>query len=56
MRAGVFNSFNRKYSTWDALRSLPEFGTTNQIDRDLLGLQRVNAPGRNFSMDISLYF
>lgn len=56
LRAGVFNLFNRKYSTWDALRSLPEFGTTNQIDRDRLGLQRFTAPGRNFSMDISLYF
>ncbi|MCT8249554.1 hypothetical protein NBG80_09555 [Proteus faecis] len=56
MRAGVFNLFNRKYSTWDALRSLPESGTTNQIGRVRLGLQRFTAPGHNFPMDILLYF
>ncbi|GAB4592318.1 ligand-gated channel protein [Edwardsiella tarda] len=56
LRAGVFNLLNRKYSTWDTLRSLPEFGTTNQIDSDRVGLQRFTAPGRNVAADISFYF
>lgn len=33
LRAGIFNILNKKYSTWDTLRSLPEFGTTNRVDR-----------------------
>ncbi|EKS7779197.1 TonB-dependent hemoglobin/transferrin/lactoferrin family receptor [Edwardsiella piscicida] len=56
LRAGVFNMLNRKYSTWDTLRSLPEFGTTNQIDSDRAGLRRFTAPGRNVAADISFYF
>lgn len=56
IRAGVFNILDRKYSTWDSLRSIPEFGTTNRIDHEGKGLERFTAPGRNFAADISIYF
>lgn len=49
---GVFNLFNRSYATWDSLRDLPTFGTTNRIDRDSRGLERFTAPKRNFAISI----
>ncbi|PWD83544.1 TonB-dependent hemoglobin/transferrin/lactoferrin family receptor [Ignatzschineria cameli] len=49
---GVFNLFNRSYSTWDNLRDLPTFGTTNRIDPDGRGLERFTAPKRNFAISI----
>lgn len=47
---GVDNLLNRKYSTWDSLRSIPSFGSTNMVDRRGYGLERFTAPGRNYSM------
>ena len=49
---GIFNLFDRKYSTWDSLRDLPTFGTTNRVDRDGNGLNRFTAPKRNFAISI----
>ncbi|WP_158601699.1 TonB-dependent hemoglobin/transferrin/lactoferrin family receptor [Solilutibacter pythonis] len=47
---GVDNLLNRKYSTWDSLRSIPSFGSTNMVDRRGYGLERFTAPGRHYSM------
>lgn len=50
LSGGVYNLFNKKYSTWDSLRSIPEFGTTNMIGWQDKGLHRFTAPGRNFAV------
>ncbi len=52
LNVGIFNLFDRRYSTWDSLRDLPTFGTTNRIDRDGKGLERFTAPRRNFGISI----
>lgn len=56
LNLGVFNLFNRSYSTWDSLRDLPTYGTTNRIDRDGKGLGRFTAPKRNFALSIEMRF
>lgn len=56
LNLGVFNLFDKKYSTWDSLRSIPEFGTTNRIDYNGDGLDRFSAPGRNYSVSLIHYF
>ncbi|CAD7540700.1 hypothetical protein KBAHV46_27100 [Aeromonas hydrophila] len=55
-RAGIFNVFNREYTTWDAMRSVPEFGTTNMIDEQGKGLSRLTSPGRNYSAELAFIF
>ncbi|MDO4710233.1 MAG: TonB-dependent hemoglobin/transferrin/lactoferrin family receptor [Pseudomonadota bacterium] len=58
-RAGVYNIFNRKYHTWDALRGInAHYGasTTNSVDREGYGLERFHAPGRNFSLSMEYLF
>ncbi|PJK06800.1 ligand-gated channel protein [Lysobacteraceae bacterium NML71-0210] len=58
-RAGVYNIFNRKYHTWDALRGInAHYGasTTNSVDQDGYGLERFHAPGRNFSLSMEYLF
>ena len=35
LRAGVYNLFNRKYTTWDSLRGLYSYSTTNGVDRSV---------------------
>lgn len=52
LNIGIFNVFNKSYSTWDSLRDLPTYGTTNRIDRDGQGLNRFTAPKRNFAISI----
>lgn len=47
---GMYNVFNKKYSTWDSMRSIPEFGTTNMIGWQDKGLHRFTAPARNFAV------
>lgn len=56
MNIGVFNLFNRSYTTWDSLRDLPTFGTTNRIDRQGKGLERFTAPKRNFAISFEAKF
>lgn len=59
LRAGVYNLFNRKYHTWDALRGIPNTGsTTNAVGRDHpeRGLERFHAPGRNFAASVEIRF
>lgn len=53
---GVFNILDKKYSTWDSLRSIPEFGTTNRIDYKGEGLDRFTSPGRNYSVSLVHHF
>ncbi len=54
LNVGVFNIFNRSYSTWDSLRDLPTYGTTNRIDREGRGLERFTAPKRNFALSVEM--
>ncbi len=56
LNIGIFNLFNKDYSTWDSLRDLPTYGTTNRIDREGRGLNRFSAPKRNFSISLEARF
>ena len=56
LRAGVYNLFDKKYHTWDALRGINAHSTTNNIDRNGVGLERFYAPGRNFSVSVEIRF
>ena len=69
LRGGVFNLFNRKYYSWDSIRSIREFGAVNRVDRCLdsnynpqhatcshAGIDRFSAPGRNFSIILEAKF
>ncbi|OOS05074.1 hemoglobin/transferrin/lactoferrin receptor protein [Moraxella cuniculi DSM 21768] len=56
VRAGVYNVFDRKYHTWDALRGINSYGTTNTVDRQGKGLERFYAPGRNFAVSLEYKF
>ncbi|HHE9515047.1 TPA: TonB-dependent hemoglobin/transferrin/lactoferrin family receptor, partial [Haemophilus influenzae 10810] len=57
LRAGVYNLTNRKYITWDSARSIRPFGTSNIIDQKSgLGINRFNAPGRNYRMSVQFEF
>lgn len=55
-RVGVYNLFNSKYTTWDSLRSIPRYGTTNRVERNGEGLHRFTEPKRNFSVNLSMNF
>ena len=56
LRAGVYNLFNRKDTTWDSLRGLYSYSTTNGVDRDGKGLDRYRAPGRNYAVSLEWKF
>lgn len=69
VRAGVFNVLNKRYHTWDSLRSIREFGTVNRVDNcndrngtpqhatcAHNGIQRFTATGRNFSVSVQAKF
>lgn len=56
LRAGVYNLFDKKYHTWDALRGINAHSTTNTVDRNGYGLQRFYAPGRNFAASVEIRF
>lgn len=56
LRAGVYNMFNRKYTTWDSLRGLYSYSTTNSVDRDGKGLDRYCAPSRNYAVSLEWKF
>lgn len=55
-QAGVYKLFNSTYSTWDSLRSISAYGTSNRIDRKGEGLHRFTRPGRNFAVNLSINF
>ena len=52
--AGIFNFLNEKYKTWDSVRSIPTFGSTNMVDNDGLGLNRFTAPGVNWKAGVEI--
>lgn len=56
LRAGIYNILNRKYHTWDVLRGINQFSTTDAIDPEGKGLQRFYAPGRNFAGAVEIRF
>ncbi|AET15327.1 TonB-dependent hemoglobin/transferrin/lactoferrin family receptor [Pasteurella multocida] len=57
LQFGVYNLTNRKYLTWDSARSIRSFGTSNMIDKKTgEGINRFNAPGRNFKLNAELTF
>ncbi|TAA78874.1 Hemoglobin and hemoglobin-haptoglobin-binding protein A [Pasteurella multocida] len=57
LQFGVYNLTNRKYITWDSARSIRPFGTSNMIDKKTgEGINRFNAPGRNFKLNAELTF
>lgn len=69
LRAGVFNLFDKRYYTWDSLRSIREFGTVNRVDNcnnsrgvpqhegcAHTGIQRFTAAGRNFVVGVQAKF
>ena len=56
LRAGIYNIFNRKYHTWDVLRGINQFSTTDTVGKDRKGLERFYAPGRNFAGAVEIRF
>ncbi|MGV0571465.1 TonB-dependent hemoglobin/transferrin/lactoferrin family receptor [Vibrio harveyi] len=54
MNAGIFNILDKKYKTWDSVRSIPKFGSTNMVDQDGLGLNRFTAPGINWKIGLEV--
>lgn len=54
---GVYNITNQKYASWDNLRSIRTFGTTNLIDQKTgQGIGRFYAPKRNFKFNWEIKF
>lgn len=45
LRAGAYNIGNKKYYTWESLRSIREFGTVNRVDNKThAGIERFTSP------------
>ena len=53
---GINNIFNKKYFTWNNLRSIPAFGTTNMVDYEGLGVERFSSPGRNYNFNFKIKY
>ncbi|QKF91921.1 TonB-dependent hemoglobin/transferrin/lactoferrin family receptor [Campylobacter sp. CCUG 57310] len=57
LRLGAYNLTDEKYITWESARSIRSFGTTNMVRKsDGLGINRFNAPGRNFKFTFEFTF
>lgn len=57
LRLGVYNIANKKYATWESIRSIRPFGTSNLIDQNTgEGINRFNAPGRNYRLTFEYNF
>ena len=56
LRAGIYNILNRKYHTWDVLRGINQFSTTDAVDPQRKGLERFYTPGRNFAGAVEIRF
>lgn len=54
INAGIFNLLDKKYKTWDSVRSIPKFGTTNMVDQGGLGLNRFTSPGVNWRIGFEI--
>ena len=57
LRAGAYNIGNKKYYTWESLRSIREFGTVNRVDNKThAGIQRFTSPGRSYNLTLEAKF
>ncbi|MBV6598164.1 TonB-dependent receptor, partial [Acinetobacter baumannii] len=56
LSAGIFNLFNTKYVPWDSLRSLAELNVNSMVDDKGVGIERFNAPGRNYKVGLTYEF
>ncbi len=67
LKAGIYNLFNAKYATWESLRSIRSFGTSNLICKRAnpnalgckevgQGMERFYAPGINFKFSAELKY
>lgn len=57
LRAGAYNISNKKYYTWESLRSIREFGTVNRVDNKThAGIQRFTSPGRSYNLTLEAKF
>lgn len=55
--AGVFNIFDKKYSTWQSLRQLRYNGNQGYVlNKNTQGLDRYTAAGRNFSLSFEMRY
>ena len=57
LRAGAYNIGNKKYYTWESLRSIREFGTVNRVDNKThAGIERFSSPGRSYNFTLEAKF
>ena len=57
LRAGAYNIGNKKYYTWESLRSVREFGTVNRVDNKThAGIERFTSPGRSYNFTLEAKF
>uniref|UniRef100_Q0I351 Transferrin binding protein A n=1 Tax=Histophilus somni (strain 129Pt) TaxID=205914 RepID=Q0I351_HISS1 len=56
LNAGIFNLFNRKYTTWDTLRQIKYNGALGDVYNNGKGLERFTAAGRNFALSLEMKF
>lgn len=57
LRAGAYNITNKKYYTWESLRSIREFGTVNRVDNAThAGIERFTSPGRSYNVTLEAKF
>lgn len=54
---GIYNISDKKYITWEMARSVRSFGTMNMVRKsDSLGINRFNAPSRNYKLNFEMTF
>ena len=57
VRAGAYNIGNKKYYTWESLRSIREFGTVNRVDNKThAGIERFSSLGRSYNFTLEAKF
>ena len=57
LHAGAYNIGNKKYYTWESLRSIREFGTVNRVDNKThAGIERFTSPGRSYNLTLEAKF
>ena len=57
LRAGAYNIGNKKYYTWESLRSIREFGTVNRVDNKTHAvIERFTSPGIRYNFTLEAKF
>lgn len=58
IRGGVYNLFDKRYTTWESMRQLGVRGvsTSQRADVSGDGIRRLSAPGRNFAITLEAKF